>query len=55
MKGKIWNKMNKKAQEEMIGFALIIIIVMVVMMVFLSLGKGNVKEDIENYEAENFL
>ncbi|GAG23113.1 unnamed protein product, partial [marine sediment metagenome] len=34
-------KINKKAQEEMLGFGLIIIIVLVIMMVFLGFSLRN--------------
>ncbi len=47
---------NKKAQEEMLGFALIIIVVAVIMLVFLSLSLRNQeKEVVESYEAESFV
>lgn len=54
--------MNKKvksklAQEEMIGFAIIIVIVFVIMLVFLgfSMSKSSNKEAVESYEAESFV
>jgi len=49
-------KMIKKAQEEMVGFALIIIIVAVILLIFLgfTLLKPQ-KENIESYEVESFL
>ena len=45
-----------KAQEEMVGFALIIIIVAVILLVFLgfSLMKKN-QEPIQSYEVESFV
>jgi len=52
------NKMvkNKKAQEEMVGFALIIIVVAVIMLVFLGFSlKGQQKEAVENYEVDSFI
>jgi len=47
---------SKKAQEEMVGFALIIIIVAVILLIFLgfSLRNGE-KEAVESYEVESFL
>ena len=47
---------NKKAQEEMIGFALIIIIVAVIMLVFLNLSlKSPEKQAVESYEVDSFI
>lgn len=47
---------NKKAQEEMIGFALIIIIVAVIMLVFLNLSlKSPEKQAVESYEVNSFI
>ena len=47
---------NKKAQSEMIGFALIIIIVAVLILVFLSISLNKSKEDFtESYEVEGFI
>ncbi len=49
-------KNNKKAQEEMIGFALIIIIVAVIMLVFLSLSlRSPEKQAVESYEVDSFI
>lgn len=47
---------NKKAQEEMVGFALIIIIVSVILLVFLGffLTRPN-NQSIQSYEAESFV
>ena len=49
-------KRNRRAQEEMVGFALIIIIVAVIILVFvvLTLTKPRA-EEIESYEVESFL
>ena len=48
--------MRKKAQEEMIGFALIVIIVAVILMVFISFSlKAPEQKAIESYELENFI
>ena len=47
---------NKKAQEEMIGFALIIIIVAVILLVFLGFSlREEQKESVESYEVESFI
>ena len=47
---------NKYGQEEMVGFALIMIIVAVILLIFLSfsLGKSE-KETVESYEVESFI
>jgi len=45
-----------KAQEEILGFALIIIIVSVILLVFLGISiRKPVKETIESYEVESFI
>ena len=47
---------NNKAQEEMIGFVLIIIIVAVILLVFLSLSlRSPEKEAVESYEVNSFI
>ena len=47
---------SKRSQEEMLGFALIIVIVAVIIIVFLSFYlKQDDKGPLESYEAENFL
>ena len=47
---------NKKAQEEIIGFALIIIIVSIILLVFLNLSLRNSDpENVQDFEIENFL
>ncbi len=49
-------KMNKKAQEEMVGFVVILVIVAVILLVLLSfLIKKPSGEGVENYEVENFI
>ncbi|MFA7707931.1 MAG: hypothetical protein WCX73_03205 [Candidatus Pacearchaeota archaeon] len=47
---------RKSGQEEMVGFALIMIIVAVILLIFLSfsLGKSE-KETVESYEVESFI
>ncbi len=52
------NKRNKskKAQEEMVGFGLIIIIVAIILLVFLGFAiKKPQKEMVESYEVESFI
>ena len=47
---------NKKAQEEMIGFALIMIVVAAILLVFLSLAlRNSEKEPVESYEISGFI
>jgi hypothetical protein len=48
--------MKKKAQSEMIGFAIIIVIVAVLILVFLSISLNKSNEDYtESYEVESFI
>ena len=48
--------MSKKAQEEMVGFALIIVLVSVIVLIFLGLSlRDSQKETIESYEVESFI
>jgi len=48
--------LNKKAQEEIVGFALIIILVIIILLVFLSISlKSDKQENVQDYEVENFL
>jgi len=47
---------NKKAQEELAGFALIIVIVAIVLLVFLGLSIGKTKEtNLESEKINNFV
>ena len=47
---------NHRAQEEMVGFALIIILVSVILLVFLGFFLSNQKAQIvKSYEAESFV
>ncbi|MCA9487981.1 MAG: hypothetical protein KC516_03400 [Nanoarchaeota archaeon] len=46
---------NKKAQEEMVGFVLIVIIVAVLIFVFLSVSIKKSNNSLESYEIESFL
>lgn len=49
-------KINKKAQEEMVGFALIMIIVAVILVIFLSFSLRKSQRDlVESYEVDSFL
>lgn len=46
----------RKAQEEMVGFALIMVIVAVIILVFLGFSlRSSKKETIESYEVESFI
>ena len=47
--------MNKKAQEEMVGFAFIIIIVAVILIIFVSLAMNKPEEQPESYEVDSFI
>jgi len=46
---------KKKAQEEMIGFAMIIIIVAVILLIFLSISLSKPQESVQNYQVQSFL
>jgi len=47
---------RKKAQEEMVGFALIMIVVAVILLMFVAFSLRNPqKETIESYEVESFI
>tara|TARA_B100000315_G_C14536055_1_gene568494 strand:+ start:241 stop:714 length:474 start_codon:yes stop_codon:yes gene_type:complete len=47
---------KKKAQEEMVGFALIIIVVAVILLVFIGFSiRNSEKENVESYEVESFI
>ena len=52
----IYKKFAKRAQEEIVGFALIIIIVSVILLFFLgfSLRDGQ-KQSVESYEIDSFI
>lgn len=53
--GKICPK-SKRSQEEMVGFALIIIIVAVILLVFLGFSlRSSQKEIVESYEVDSFI
>ena len=47
---------NQKAQEEMVGFALIIILVAVILLIFLGFSLRNQgKDSVKSYEVESFI
>ena len=46
---------HKKAQQEMVGFGLIIIIVAVIILVFLVISLKQTSSDSDSYEVESFL
>ena len=47
---------NNRAQEEMVGFSLIIIIIAVILLIFLSFSlKKDNTEEVSNYEVEGFI
>ncbi len=49
-------KKQKKAQEEMIGFVLIIVLVAVILLIFLGFSlRSPQKEVVESYEVEGFI
>jgi hypothetical protein len=49
-------KINKKGQEEMVGFGLIMILVAVILLVFLSFSiRNSNKSGAESYQVENFI
>jgi len=47
---------SKRAQEEIVGFSMIIVLVAIIMLVFLSFTlKPSQKSTVESYEVESFL
>jgi len=49
-------KINRKGQEEMVGFALIVVIVAVILLVFLSFSlREDEPEAVKSYEIDNFI
>lgn len=49
-------KKAKKGQEEMIGFALIIIVISVILLIFLRFSITNTeREAVESYEVDSFI
>src|SRR3989338_10745103 len=47
---------NKFGQEEMVGFALILILVAIIILVFIGFSiRSPEKESVESYEVESFL
>lgn len=49
------NGKSRKGQEEMVGFALIIMIVAIIIIVFISLTITKPKQEVESYEVESFI
>jgi len=50
------NKMNKKAQSEMVGFGIIVIIIAVLILVFISFSLNtNSNNQPQSYESEAFV
>ena len=50
------HKLYKRAQEEMVGFALIIIIVSVILLFFFGFSlRGGQKQSVESYEVNSFI
>ena len=48
-------KKNKLGQEEMVGFALIIILVAVILVVFLSMSLKKSRDEVKSYEVSGFI
>ncbi len=47
---------SKRSQEEMLGFALIMVVVAVVLLIFLGFSlSSSKKESVESYEVESFI
>lgn len=50
------NKLRKKAQEEMVGFGLIVMIIAVIILVVLGLMlRGGNEREVESYEINSFI
>ena len=55
-KSKILASSPKRAQEEMVGFVLIIVLVAVILLVFLGFAlKNHGKNSVKSYEVESFI
>ena len=55
-KSRILEAKHKNAQEEIVGFSMIIVIVAVILIIFLSLSLKNPQKDtVESYEVESYL
>ncbi len=53
---KICSAMPKKAQEEMIGFVLIVILVAIILLVLVGFSlRTEQREEVESYEVESFI
>lgn len=48
-------KKSIKGQEEMVGFAIIVVIIAVVLLIFLGFSLKTSSNDIDSYEVESFL
>ena len=49
-------KISKKAQEEIVGFAMIIIVVAVIILILLGISiKNPTSQEVESYEVESFI
>ena len=46
---------TKKGQEEMVGFALIIVIVAVILLIFVGFSLTRESDRVESYEVESFI
>ena len=46
---------NKRAQEEIVGFAIILIIVAIILLVFISATVKNKDRELESYEVSGFV
>ncbi len=56
MKNKYQWKKSRKAQEEIIGFGIILILIAVIAMIFISISiNKNQKESVEDFEVSSFL
>jgi hypothetical protein len=52
---RVW-QMRKKAQEEMIGFVLIVVIIAILLLIYIGFSiRAPQKQDVESYEVESFI
>jgi competence protein ComGC len=47
--------MGRKAQSELVGFAIIVIIVSIIILIFISLSLQNKPEAVQSYKTESFV
>ena len=52
---KVLNRIKSRGQEEMVGFALIIIIVSVIILILLGFSLNKNGQNIKSYEAQSFI